>query len=147
MSALVASTQYGDNRGTASVTWHEGPGLERFAEAIGVPDDYVPIGLRIKRFFVVNRTDPIEDERETASVFVELLTLSKEDLGAQSIPDYFQSQEPDDICVKRFSKQFNNIDSVLDWFKEIDIVLLTHRLAEMELSGVRVENVPLGETG
>ncbi len=141
MSTLNASTQYNDDRGTAAITWHDRSRLAEFAESHGFPDEYVPIGIRIKRLFAVNRTDPIEDTREEPAVHVKILGVSKKDIGTLTIPEYFQSREPGAISVKSFSREFKNLDHVFNWFKEIDIVLLTPRLAQMDVSGVRVEDL------
>ena len=142
MFSLSASTQYGDQEGTASVTWHGGQDLHSLAKTLNLPENEVPIGLCINRAFGINRRDPIEDEREQPRLLVKIFTVSKEELGEQTIPDYFQSRRTDEVSVRSYVKQFAGVESILNWFKEIEVVLLTPRLADVQLK-VRIEDVYL----
>jgi len=142
MGAFRASTQYGDGQGTVSITWHANYGLHRYAESIGVPSTELAIGIRIWRAFGVNRTGP-EDKHVMAETRVSILTVKRSDLGSGNVVDYFESTEPERICYTEYSKKIENIDELLDYFKEIELVALNPKLAEMDLDGLKANDILL----
>lgn len=132
MTGFQASTQYKDNVGTVSVTWHSNHKLHAFAESIGVPtEEDFPIGMRISRAFGINRMHPTEDTRIAASTRVCVFTVPRREIKDRNVVQYFESTPADKAQVKCYTKSIKDIEKeVLDWFKELDVVLLTPTLKQ-----------------
>lgn len=144
MRGLQASTQYGDHKGSVSISWHHNMssslnGLDGFAETIGIPTDEIAFGIRLWRASAFNRTDPIEDTRETPSIVIYVYTVSTSDLNGMDLPTYFESTPPSEVRIKSHGKEFTDILSMLNWFKEIDIVAFNPNLLSLDLTNINVE--------
>lgn len=111
--------------------------LKSLASSLNVPENRIPISLTISISFSYNRTDPIEDERESPQVLVQILTIPRESLGKLTIPEFLNTATPEAISLVRYSKRFAKLDSIFNWFKQFETVLLSRGLEHVEKERIK----------
>jgi len=97
MATFRASTQFNDEVGTASITWHADNKLDEFARCIGIPEGFFPISISVNWAFPYNRTDPIEDVHKKPVVQVKVVALKDGEWSGENIPTFLQNAEPSEI--------------------------------------------------
>jgi len=134
MAKSSASTQYNDMLGSASATWHASgtiQGVDEFASHYGVPETELMIGLKIDRGFGINRMGP-EDDRETASLFISIYTVSKSKLDGVGLVEYLANASRTKAQITEYHGQLKSTDDLLDFFKRLEIILFTKSLQDLD---------------
>ncbi len=138
MAAFQASTQYDDLNGTSAATLHARfSNLSTLAASLNVPDDQFPISVTISHIFTVNKTDPIEDERESPGVFIKITTIPRSEFGDLPVPEYLRSKAGERVTLNSYTKRFADLKSIFDWFKEFQTVLIARGFTQSDLDGIK----------
>jgi hypothetical protein len=124
---FVASTKYGDLKGTVSVDGFEGPFLDELSKKANIPEGYIPVGLT----FHLGKTGTYDQGEKKEFIRFSLVAARADESNFDVICR--EATSTSKMNVYSFDLDGVNAEEILALVKRVDIKLIHYRLQDINI--------------